>query len=68
MATAPIAPSAPASAAPAPSYVYAYASGACTQAPLSLTTAQMTIYYEKAACFNGFSGKEVRTRTLPLKP
>ena len=32
MATAPIAPSAPASAAPAPSYVYAYASGACTQA------------------------------------
>ena len=32
MAAAPIAPSAPASAAPAPSYVYAYASGACTQA------------------------------------
>ena len=32
MAAAPIAPSAPASAAPAPSYVCAYASGAFTQA------------------------------------
>ena len=26
----------------------------------------MTIYHEKAACFNGFSGNEVRTRTLAL--
>ena len=32
LAAAPFAPSAPASAAPAPSYVYTYASGACTQA------------------------------------
>ena len=28
----------------------------------------MTVYHETAACFNGFSGKEVRTRTLPLNP
>ena len=40
----------------------------CSDKTGTLTTASMTVYHETAACFNGFSGKEVRTRTLPLNP
>merc|ERR1719247_551430 len=31
----------------------------CSDKTGTLTTAQMTVYHETAACFNGFSGKEV---------
>ena len=31
----------------------------CSDKTGTLTTAQMTVYHETAACFNGFEGKEV---------
>ena len=40
----------------------------CSDKTGTLTTAQMTVYHETAACFNGFSGKEARASPPPATP